>query len=136
RVGTGEATVTLEVAGHEGTCEPATAKDPSAAAEQVIRRLLALPAGPDQRPLAIDAVGCRVVHGGARFVEPARVTPAVLEEIRSLSRLAPLHNPVDAAVLEASLRLLPDLPVVAVFDTAFHQTLPDVAATYALPLDL
>jgi acetate kinase len=84
----------------------------------------------------IDAVGCRVVHGGEHFHQPTRVTPAVLSTIRDLGRLAPLHNPIAAAVLEALMRSLPGVPVVAVFDTAFHRTIPDVAALYALPLAL
>ena len=81
----------------------------------------------------IAAVGCRVVHGGARFSEAARVTPDVLAQIRALGPLAPLHNPPAADVLDACLRALPGVPVVAVFDTAFHQTLSPLARTYALP---
>jgi acetate kinase len=84
------------------------------------------------RDVSIDAAGCRVVHGGARFIEATRVTPAVLEEIRALGRWAPLHNALDAEVIEAVLRGLPDVPAAAVFDTAFHHTLPEVAFTYAL----
>jgi acetate kinase len=84
----------------------------------------------------IDAVACRVVHGGERFHEPARVTEEVLSAIRDLGRLAPLHNPFAAEVLAAVLAKLPGVPVVAIFDTAFHQTMPEVAALYALPLEL
>jgi acetate kinase len=86
-------------------------------------------------PLRIDAVGCRVVHGGDRFSGPALVTEEVLAGIEALVRLAPLHNPVALAALEGCRRLLPGEPAVAVFDTAFHRTLPDVAALYALPLE-
>src|SRR5689334_20593375 len=71
---------------------------------------------------SVEAVGCRVVHGGEHFTEPAVVTPDVLAAIRDLGRLAPLHNPVAAAVLAAVLKELPGVPVVAVFDTAFHRT--------------
>ncbi len=84
----------------------------------------------------IDAVGCRVVHGGDHFHEPTLITPAVLAAIRDLGRLAPLHNPIMAAVADALMRTLPGVPVVAVFDTAFHRSIPDVAALYALPLSL
>jgi acetate kinase len=94
------------------------------AAEEAINRCL---------PLRINAIGCRVVHGGERYVEPTLVTEEVLVGIRALGRLAPLHNPVAAEVLEAGRRLLPGEPSVAVFDTAFHRTIPDVAAQYALP---
>lgn len=88
------------------------------------------------RPGGIDAVGCRVVHGGEHFAEPTLVTADVLAAIRDLGRLAPLHNPAAAAVLARVGELLPGVPIIAVFDTAFHRTLPDVAALYALPLEL
>jgi acetate kinase len=97
------------------------------AAEEVIGRCL---------PLRIDAVGCRVVHGGDRFVAPTHVTEEVLAGIEALARLAPLHNPIAVAVLESARRLLPGEPIVAVFDTAFHRTIPEVAALYALPREL
>ncbi len=83
----------------------------------------------------IDAVGCRVVHGGSKFVEPVRVDDAVLAAIRELAELAPLHNPLAVQVIEEVRRSLPDIPVVAVFDTAFHRTLPPVAM-YAVPPEL
>src|SRR6185369_2414795 len=79
---------------------------------------------------------CRVVHGGARLVKPTHVTASVLDELRALKELAPLHIPADVAVLEQVQRSLPETPVMAVFDTAFHQTLPEVARTYALPVEL
>jgi acetate kinase len=82
-----------------------------------------------------DAVGHRVVHGGARFSAPARVDAAVIGAIRALSPLAPLHNPAAAAGIEAVRSALPDVPQVACFDTAFHHTLPPAATTYAVPAD-
>ena len=88
------------------------------------------------KPFGIDAVGHRVVQGGARFFEPTRITPAVLQDLRGLKELDPLHNPTEVAMIEAAQRLLPDAPSVAVFDTAFHRTLPEVAWRYALPADL
>ena len=87
-------------------------------------------------PLGIDAIGYRVVHGGARFDGPARIAPDVLEAIRALADLAPLHNPIDLAVIEAGSRRAPGVPGVAVFDTAFHRTLPEVAWRYALPAEV
>lgn len=80
------------------------------------------------------AVGHRVVHGGTRFVAPTLVTPAVEIAIDELSRLAPLHNPGNLAALRAALAAMPDVPHVAVFDTAFHATLPPRAYLYGLPL--
>lgn len=84
----------------------------------------------------IDAVGHRLVHGGPLFWEPTRVTPDVLESLRGLADLDPLHNPTEVALIEAAQTLLPGKPAVAVFDTAFHHTLPDVARAYALPWEL
>jgi acetate kinase len=84
----------------------------------------------------VDAVGIRVVHGGSRFETPALVDDSVLDEIRKLSALAPLHNPVAVKTIEDVRRERNGVPIVAVFDTAFHRTLPDVAFTYAIPQDL
>jgi acetate kinase len=84
-------------------------------------------------PLGLDAIGYRVVHGGSRFDGPARITPGVLEAIRSLADLAPLHNPLELAIIEVGSRRAPGVPGVAVFDTAFHRTLPEIAWRYALP---
>jgi acetate kinase len=98
-------------------------------AERLLREPMEGEAPPN---LPLHAVGVRVVHGGATFTQATRVTPDVLEEIRSLGRWAPLHNAADADLIEAAQRALPGIPIVAVFDTAFHQTLPEVAFTYAL----
>jgi acetate kinase len=87
----------------------------------------------DCLPLGVHAVGYRVVHGGPRFTEPVRITPEVLAEVRSLEGLAPLHVPTDLEVIAASSRAAPGVPGIAVFDTAFHRTLPELAWRYALP---
>ena len=84
----------------------------------------------------IDGVGVRVVHGGSKFVKPVVVNDAVIAEIGALGDLAPLHNPLALEVIEEVRRTLRDVPVVAVFDTAFHQTIPPLAYTYAVPQDL
>ena len=80
-----------------------------------------------------DVVGHRVVHGGARFREPTVIDEAVLAAIEELRPLAPLHNEPALEAIRAAQRALPDVPHVAVFDTAFHATIPEEAATYALP---
>ncbi|HEX7743934.1 MAG TPA: acetate kinase [Micromonosporaceae bacterium] len=80
----------------------------------------------------LAAVGHRVVHGGVDFTEPTLVDDVVVETIRNLIPLAPLHNPANLAGIEVTRRLLPDVPQVAVFDTAFHRTMPEAAATYAI----
>jgi len=84
----------------------------------------------------VDAVGVRVVHGGSRFETPAIVDDAVLDEIGKLSALAPLHNPLAVKAIEDVRRERHGIPIVAVFDTSFHRTLPTVASTYAIPQDL
>jgi acetate kinase len=82
-------------------------------------------------PLA--AVGHRVVHGGTEFSRPAELTPEVLEALRALVPLAPLHQPYNVGAIEAIADRRPDLPQVACFDTAFHRTQPDVAQRLPLP---
>jgi acetate kinase len=82
---------------------------------------------------APDAVGHRVVHGGARFRDAVLVDDDVVATLGELSDLAPLHQPAALAGIAAVGRALPDVPAVACFDTAFHATLPAAAATYALP---
>ena len=81
----------------------------------------------------IDAVGHRVVHGGRRFTGAVRITPEVQSAIGELSELAPLHNPASLRGIRAIEQTLPWVPQIAVFDTAFHTTLPEAAQTYALP---
>lgn len=81
----------------------------------------------------IDAVACRVVHGGGRFTEATLVGEGVLKAIEELAPLAPLHNAADLKTIRAVQKALPNIPVYAVFDTAFHRTIPPVASTYALP---
>lgn len=81
----------------------------------------------------LHSVGHRVVHGGERFTAPVRIDGAVIDDIRALIPLAPLHNPANLAGIETFARLYPRLPQVAVFDTAFHQTIPPHAYRYAVP---
>lgn len=83
-----------------------------------------------------EAVAHRVVHGGERFLTATAIDDAVLEEIDRLSVLAPLHNPPAVEAIRQARRSLPDVPHVAVFDTAFHATLPEHAREYALPKDV
>jgi acetate kinase len=84
----------------------------------------------------VSVVAHRVVHGGERFTEATLVTDEVLSQLEKLSPLAPLHNPVNVAGIREMRRLLPAVPHVAVFDTAFHHTLPAYAYLYGLPYDL
>ena len=84
---------------------------------------------------APDAIGHRVAHGGARFDAAVRVDAAVLDAIREMSPLAPLHNPANLAGIEAAVAARPGVPQVAVFDTAFHQSMPEPAWRFAVPED-
>ncbi|MDO5287486.1 MAG: acetate kinase [Actinomycetia bacterium] len=84
----------------------------------------------------VMAVGHRTVHGGERFRETVLIDDEVLDGLRELSPLAPLHNPPGIAGIEAAQKVLPDVPHVAVFDTAFFSTLPAEAYTYAIDVDL
>jgi len=81
----------------------------------------------------IDAVGHRVAHGGEFFKESIIITPDVIEKIKSCCELAPLHNPANLLGIEAAEELMFGTPQVAVFDTSFHQTMPDYAYTYSIP---
>lgn len=89
--------------------------------------------GPDLASMSLTAVGHRVVHGGARFSAPALVDDRLLDAVRDLIPLAPLHNPANLEGMVAARALFDQVPHVAVFDTAFHQTLPPHAYTYAVP---
>ena len=84
----------------------------------------------------LDAVGHRMVHGGERFNQSVRLTPEVMEAFAACNDLAPLHNPANIKGVNAVKALLPNIPQVGVFDTAFHQTMPDYAYMYALPYEL
>jgi acetate kinase len=130
RIGRG-GSVTIEAAGHAATRETRDVADHDAAIAQVLAgfRALALP-----EP---EAVGHRIVHGGARFTAPTRIDDAVVAELTALQELAPLHNAPGVAGIAACRRQFgAGLPMVAVFDTAFHASLPEVAWRYALPDDL
>jgi acetate kinase len=98
---------------------------------------LSLVEGEESRPVdgfePADAVGHRVVHGGARYTEPVLIDDRVEEAIEELSRIAPLHNTPALRAIREARAALPDVPHVAVFDTAFHATIPQTASTYAIP---
>jgi acetate kinase len=104
--------------------------DHAAALKAVAEELAADGLGLDSPELA--AIGHRVVHGGRRFTAPTVVTDEVLTEVRRLVPVAPLHNPANITGIEVARALRPDLPQVAVFDTAFHTTIPEHAARYAI----
>jgi acetate kinase len=118
----------VEVDGRAERGEEALA-DHAAAVARVLVRLAGVSSG-------VDAVGHRVVHGGARFVAATPIDDRVVAEIEALETLAPLHNRPSLAGVRAARTALPAVPMVAVFDTAFHARLPERAARYAIPWEL
>lgn len=143
RVGSEQATITHKVFDSQN---PAAAPaelhrtlplpDHEAGLHEVVRLLTAQPGGVIQDPAEIDVVGHRVVHGGESFAAATPIDAAVKAEIQRLFGLAPLHNPANYLGIEVAERVFPQARQVAVFDTAFHQTLPEHAFRYALPTAL
>jgi acetate kinase len=107
----------------------------SEAFQAMLRELSSPETGVIRDASDISVVGHRVVHGGQRFSESVVVDEQVLREIEALNPLAPLHNPVNVAGIREALRVFPAVPHVAVFDTAFHHTLPSYAYLYGLPYE-
>src|SRR5215207_3991464 len=135
RIG-GEAIITLHAAGREARRTTAPVRDTRAAVEQIIRWVTSEGSGIEAVKSVADvhAVGHRVVHGGERFTQSVLITDEVLRGIEDCIELAPLHNPANIRGIEAAREVFgPGLPQAAVFDTAFHQTLPEQAYLYALP---
>jgi len=81
----------------------------------------------------IDAIGHRIAHGGGDFADPVLIDDTLLQSIKNCTPLAPLHNPANLLAVESARNVWPDLPQIAVFDTAFHHSIPDYAYTYAVP---
>ena len=133
RVGGDEAVITHTYRG-EKTVHQVPMADHAVALEQMVQVMeeTGLPIA----DAGVVAVGHRVVHGGRNFHEPEMITDFVESEIKRLGTLAPLHNPANAMGIAAARRIFPDLPHVAVFDTAFFSTLPAAAYTYAVDKDL
>jgi acetate kinase len=100
--------------------------------DETATKLDSLAAAPDD----VVAVAHRVVHGGPRFLEPVLIDDAVESDLAGVAELAPLHNTPALAAIREARKLFPGLPHVAVFDSAFHATIPDEASTYALPAQL
>jgi len=101
-----------------------------------VQRIVNEATGPGAHGGDIEAVVHRVVHGGSQFTQPTRLDDSALSALASLNSLAPLHNPPALAAIAAARSMLPDVPHIAVFDTAFHSTLPTRAREYALPREL
>lgn len=110
--------------------------DHAVATEIVLRYLTGKETGCIKDVSEIEAIGHRVVHGGTYFTESALVTPEVIEKLRNCVDLAPLHTPAHIMGIEGCTAAMPGVPQVIVIDTAFHQTMPPQAYTYALPYEM
>jgi acetate kinase len=135
RVG-GHALITLQAAGRPKVIEDAPLRDHRAAVEWVLRWVVSKESGIDSVTSVSDihAVGHRVVHGGERFQESVRIDASVLDGIEECVELAPLHNPANLKGIRAARAILGEgVPDVAVFDTAFHASLPEVSYLYGIP---
>ncbi|HET7288787.1 MAG TPA: acetate kinase, partial [Pyrinomonadaceae bacterium] len=138
RIG-GEAIIRLQVEGGDPQRLTASLRDINAAVDFIARWAASPESGIEEiKSIAdIQAVGHRVVHGGERFKESVLITDEVVRAVEDCIDLAPLHNPANLTGISATRKLFGEgLPQVAVFDTAFHQTLPDHAFLYALPYQL
>lgn len=127
--------LTHQTTGKEKITISAPMPDHGAAVQLVLDKLLDSETGAIHSLEEIGAVGHRVVHGGEKFSSSARITDDVLAAIEACNDLAPLHNPANLIGIRACAKLMPSVPQVAVFDTAFHQTMPSYAYIYGLPYE-
>lgn len=132
RIGAGDARLQYRSQRHTFT-RPVQAPDHSEALKLIVAALLDAGQGVLRKTADLAAVGHRVVHGGTYFSDPVRITAPVMEAIDALARLAPLHNPHNLVGIRLAGTLFPEALQVAVFDTAFHRTIPPYARQYALP---
>ena len=133
RVTIGDSYIIHEVPGRETYREEYECPDHKAAVHLIIKMLTDKTHGVVDSMEQISAVGHRVVHGGEKFTQSVLIDDTVLDAIKEVQHLAPLHNPPNIAGIEAAQVNLPDVPHIAIFDTAFHQTIPEYAYTYPVP---
>ncbi len=135
RIGLAEPLHTFETTRQAKTKTAVAAPNHKVAIQAVIDTLTNPVAGVIRSMREIDAVGHRVVHGGEKIAEPVEINAAVMDVLQECIELAPLHNPANIMGIEACQSLMPGVPQVGVFDTAFHQTMPNHAFLYAIPYD-
>lgn len=135
RVTIGDSYIIHEVPGRETYREEYECPDHKVAIHLIIKILTDKKYGVVDKIEQISAVGHRVVHGGERFTCSVRIDDAVLDAIKAVQHLAPLHNPPNIAGIEAAQSVLPEVPHIGIFDTAFHQTMPESSYIYALPYE-
>ena len=127
--------LTQKVDGRDKYVVETDLKDHQIAIDLVLKTLIDEKQGVIKSMDEISAVGHRVVHGGEKYSESVLVTDEVLESLQELIKLAPLHNPANIIGIKACQALMPNTPMVAVFDTAFHQTMPQKAFMYPVPYE-
>lgn len=132
-IGLPEAYFSNQIAGEESNKEFCKVKNHLEAIELILKHLLDAKTGLIKNIDDISAIGHRIVHGGNKFSDSVPVNEEVKDNLKETFAIAPLHNPHHFTGIEASEKLLPGIPSVVVFDTAFHQTLPDFAHIYGLP---
>ncbi len=135
RIGIKDSLLTHEVIGKEKFKISKNFNDHTEAIKEVIKTLISADKGVITDMSEIGAVGHRVVHGGERFKESVLIDDEVMDAIRANIDLAPLHNPANIMGIEACMKIMPGVPMSAVFDTAFHQTMPREAFLYAIPYE-
>lgn len=135
KIGLPDCFFTYEPLGRETVSFPVEAKDHFSGLEVVTSALTHPAYGAVKDLKEIDAIGHRVVHGGEKFSNAVLITDEVMEVVEECAALAPLHNPANIMGIGACKRFMPDTPQVAVFDTAFHQTIPKHIFLYALPYE-
>lgn len=135
RIGIAGSAIVHQPKGGGKVKEEADMPDHTAAVKLVIEKLTDASVGVIKSPGEIDAVGHRIVHGGEKFAGSVVITEEVISEIEKCSDLAPLHNPANLVGIRSCRAIMPDVPMVGVFDTAFHQTMPKKAYLYGLPYE-
>lgn len=130
-----DGTLTHQTTGKEKVSIELPLPDHSVAVKAVLDKLLDEKLGAIKSLSEIDAIGHRVVHGGEKFSSSALIDDKVIKAIEECSDLAPLHNPANLIGIRACKELMPEVPQVAVFDTAFHQTMPEEAYIYGIPYE-
>ena len=132
RVTIGDSFISHEVPGRDTYKEESECPDHRVAIDLIIKTLTDPSNGVVKEMSEISAVGHRVVHGGEKFTCSVPIDQEVLDAIRAVQHLAPLHNPPNISGIEAAQAVLPNVPHIAIFDTAFHQSMPAHAYTYPL----
>lgn len=135
RVIVGDSYIIHEVPGRENYRLDSDCSDHQVAISLIIQTLTDPIHGVVKKIDEISAVGHRVVHGGEKFTRSVMIDDAVLDAVKDVQHLAPLHNPPNISGIEAAQAVLPDVPHVAIFDTAFHQTMPEHAYLYPVPYE-